>query len=212
MTPTTPETAPQLEPSAPAFRDWRRTAWAAILIAAVGLIPGLIHLQEKQGFALFARLFSHPRRPKQDRTPWEVGNRAKVALTLITMDYGRLNCASKQTFGDAHCRYVDKRHAWPQSLPTAGANQRDLIQPYRTLIGNRLLLVVGLWNEPAIALRLHRESPAGMIEKDLTRFVADCEVQFVGVMSKPNLQWAHGGKWLPDQDTPVAIPHNCTIR
>src|SRR5690606_876374 len=113
-----------------------------------------------------------------DTGAWEVGKSATVHVTLITADYNKLSCYSKQTFKGHHCQFETETQAFRRD-PNAPIddNKKTLVQPYRTHGSNKLIFISGLWATPALATRLHFEPPRGVAEKNLARFVAECEVE-----------------------------------
>jgi hypothetical protein len=147
-----------------------------------------------------------------DTGVWAVGKSAKVHLTLITADFNKLSCHSQQTFKGYHCQFKTETQAFPRDPGAAlDDNKSDLIQPYRTHGTNKLIFVGGLWATPGLATRLHFEPPRGVAESKLARFVAECEVNFVGQMNKPGIRWSPSGKWIQEGNPLVAIPKSCRI-
>ncbi|HTV19984.1 MAG TPA: hypothetical protein VMG12_14970 [Polyangiaceae bacterium] len=143
---------------------------------------------------------------------WKAGNEADVELTLITPDAKRLQCAHDATIEGLHCGYTANKRPF-RRVPNApfDDNDQSVIQPYRTADTNALVLVSGLWAEPEIALRLHREPPVtGDVDKNL-RFVAYCRVRFVGELEKPSLRWDTNAKWGEEPKAMVAKPLRCTL-
>jgi hypothetical protein len=155
--------------------------------------------------------------PKDPTIPkpntWKVGGKATIALTLITADYNKLACASESVFDGYRCAFKSENEAFPRE-PGAPIddNKGKIIQPYRTWLDNQLVLVAGLWAQPALALRLHREPPQGIDEDKLARFVTECEVTFIGVLAQGSkLQWNRGQWVAPDMNAIVARPDSCKI-
>jgi hypothetical protein len=155
--------------------------------------------------------------PKEEIAPtsaWNVGQTATVAITLITADYNKLSCASDKEFDGAHCQYKTEKDLWPRAADAPlDDNKATVIQPYRTATDNKLILVSGLWAQPEVAMRLHREPPQGVAEEKLARFIAQCEVKFVGAVPGVKLRWAPSGAWgNPDVNEPlVAKPVSCKV-
>lgn len=154
--------------------------------------------------------------PKDPTIPkpntWTVGSKATVAITLITADYNKLFCASDKVFEGNHCGFKTENQPWPRD-PNAPLddNKANVIQPYRTWLDNQLILVAGLWAQPAVATRLHREPAAGMEEDKLARFVVECQVTFIGRMDGVRLRWGPGQWGNPDMNPMVAKPDSCKI-
>lgn len=149
--------------------------------------------------------------PPTDTSNWQVGKTSRVRITLITADYQLLACASNQNIEGYHCAYRSETQPWPaEAGQPLDDNKADIIQPYRTWPENQLMLVAGLWNEPTVAQRLHREPFRGVASKKLARFVADCEVKFIGRLN-PRLRWNPGAQWTNEGDALVAKPLSCKI-
>jgi hypothetical protein len=154
--------------------------------------------------------------PKDQTIPkpntWEVGNKATVAITLITADYNKLGCAYDKPVAGYHCGWKGEKESWPRE-PGAPIddNKASVIQPYRTWLDNQLILVAGMWATPALATRLHREPTVGVDEDKLARFVVECEVTFVGKLDGVKLRW-NPGQWTnPDQTPMLARPESCKL-
>jgi hypothetical protein len=155
--------------------------------------------------------------PKDPTVPkpntWKVGGKATVAITLVTADYGKLACASESVFDGKHCAHKSESERFPRDLGAPlDDNKANIIQPYRTWLDNQLVLVAGLWAQPVLALRLHREPSAGIDEEKLARFVVECQVTFIGQLAKDaKLQWNPGQWVVPDMNAIVARPDTCKI-
>ncbi|MEY2936035.1 MAG: hypothetical protein RL033_6784 [Pseudomonadota bacterium] len=143
---------------------------------------------------------------------WELGKEARVQLTLVTADARRLNCAHDQELAGQHCGFTSNKHAWPRAPgDLADDNDAEVIQPYRTADTNALVLVSGVWAQPELAWRVHREPPSYYDIKKQVRFVAFCDVRFVGELENVALRWETGGKWLPEPKAMVAQALRCTL-
>jgi hypothetical protein len=147
-----------------------------------------------------------------DTADWQIGKTAKVHVTLITADYNKLSCYSDKAFEGHHCQFETETQAFRRDPDEPlDDNKKSLIQPYRTHGTNKLIFIGGLWATPALATRLHFEPPRGVAESKLARFVAECEVKFVGKMNNPGVRWSPSGKWIHEGDPLVAIPNSCRI-
>ncbi len=153
--------------------------------------------------------------PRSDTSKWKVGGKATIRLTLVTADYGTLACAADKAFEGKHCVNKTDTEVWPREANAPlDDNKANIIQPYRTWLDNRLILVAGLWATPALAMRLHIEPPGNLLPEKLARFVTECEVRFVGELEKPKLRWGAGSAWGADPNTPtvpVAVPESCKL-
>jgi hypothetical protein len=143
---------------------------------------------------------------------WHVGGSTRVRLTVITMDYERLLCASDKSFGEDHCQYKDQNTPWPQELgEPLDDNKKHVIQPYRTYPDNQLILVSGIWSHPVIATRLHQEPWQGFVETKLQRFVIECDVDFISKIDEVSLRWKPDIAWGKEANAIVARSRNCWL-
>jgi hypothetical protein len=147
-----------------------------------------------------------------DPATWTPGSDAVVDITLITKDEGRLDCSDDRELQGVHCGYKKNRSRWPRPHDAPmDDNQLDVVQPYRTAIGNHLIMVAGLWATPALALRHHQETPRGVPEADLKRFVARCKVHFLGNWDNLDVRWGTAAKWYAEKNGPIARATWCDI-
>ena len=158
--------------------------------------------------------------PPVNANAWAVGTTVRVPITLVTADYDLLACASEETFespdqdkfGPVHCEYKNERERWPVSATFPVDDSRaNTIQPYSAYPNNDLVLVEGLWAEPAVANRLHVEPPEGMEPTKLARFTAECDLTFIGQLKNFKLRWRPNEKWGDKEVAFVARPSNCAI-
>jgi hypothetical protein len=163
-------------------------------------------------FSPLANWISPPEKDATDTSTWQVGNTGKAKVTLVTADYELLGCSHADTFDGARCAFKTETeaHAKDPSAPLDD-NGTNLIQPYRTWPDNKLVLIAGLWAEPNMALRLHSEPSAGVDQKKLARFVADCELKFVGRLENIKVRWSPGQAWVPEGAAMIARPVSCSL-
>ena len=197
--------------------DERQDPISGRLLVAVGIVVTM-------GFVPFCNPVAQALAPKGppdvNVAGWAVGNTVRVPITLVTADYNLLACASEQTFdspdqdtfGPVHCEYKDEQEKWV-SAPTAPVedSHANTIQPYSAYPNNDLVMVEGLWAEPAVADRLHIEPPEGIDPKKLARFTAECDLTFIGQLRNFKLRWRPNEKWGPKDVAFVARPSNCEI-
>src|SRR5690606_5131957 len=116
---------------------------------------------------------------------WKIGSEGTVHLTVVTADYNKLACAHPDAVGPYHCAYADEKKPWPAAKDApVDDNKKNVIQPYRTPDGT-LVMVAGLWAQPAVATRLHNEPPHAIAEKKLARFVVECRMKFLAEWENP---------------------------
>ncbi len=153
----------------------------------------------------------HPPKVKA-ASVWQVGKEAQVQLTLVTADARRLNCAHDAVIEGQHCGFTSNKHTWPRAPgELADDNDVEIIQPYRTADTNALILVSGVWAQPELAWRVHREPPSYYDIKKQVRFVAYCDVRFIGELENVSLRWETGGKWLSEPKALVAQALRCSL-
>lgn len=147
-----------------------------------------------------------------DLGKWRGGVETNVRVTVITADATRLSCAHEGEVDRAHCAYGADHIIWPHGPDEpADDNGPNLIQPYRTSPDNNLILLVGLWAQPEVATRLHREPPNGVVAKRLQRFDVTCRVKFVSQWDKVDLRWETTGTWQTEKGAWVARAQSCTV-
>jgi hypothetical protein len=157
-------------------------------------------------------LFEPSDPPGTDTNAWQTGQKSSLILTVTTADEAALTCGSTESFEGRHCAYKTENELWPRD-PQAPLddNKANIIQPYRTWLDNKLILVSGVWAQPSLAMRVHREPPGNLSPDRLARFTAECKVHFGGRMEKPDLRWSPGQSWVMEQPTMVAIADECKV-
>jgi hypothetical protein len=174
---------------------------------ALGLILAMVLIP----FSPIGRWVERKGPGPHDLASWVPGAVGKVRVTVVTGDYDALTCESGTALEGAHCAYKSQTEVWPND-PSAPLddNKVHIIQPYRTTPDNKLVLIAGLWANPAIAMRLHREPP-NMSGKKLIRFVASCDMKFIGKLEDEKLRWNNAGSWQDEGPAMVARPTSCQI-
>ena len=146
-----------------------------------------------------------------DTSKWVPGATELVKITLVTEDELRLTCGSDELVADKyHCALKKNKVRWPKS-PGAPIddNKATIIQPYRTLVGNKLIFIAGVWAQPEVATRAHQE-PAGVVPvKRQQRFIAYCRVRFHTTFEEALVRWFPGAKWFTEKQVPVATAERC---
>lgn len=163
-----------------------RFVLAAVAIVAMGFLP--FNRCSQQWFPTDAP-------PEAIVGVQQPGSTVVIGVSVVTSDYAALSCASDRSYDGLHCSFKDKTTPWPVD-PSApiDENKRNVLQPYRTWDTNHLVLLAGLWAEPTVALRLHREPPSAQA-KTLARFVARCKVKIVETTDKSTVRWSDRGAW-----------------
>ena len=105
-------------------------------------------------------------------TEYREGATIEVEITLITADAFDLICALDREVSGHHCAHVRPGERW------SGGGNEVLLKPYSTH-GGDLLLIPGLFSEPAVRARFAEELPAGKKRDQLRRFSARCKMTLV---------------------------------
>ncbi len=184
-----------------------------LLLVLLGLLTGLsllisrATLLDEPVVSFVARrwLVATPLPDQTDTGAWQPGKKVDVYLTLIGADAERLACADPAALDGVHCGFRTDTERWPGAPGVTDDNQRDVLQPYRTSPDNKLVLIAGIWATPALATRLHEEPPSSRPEKQLQRFVARCEVEFLGKLPEPKLRWNPKERFAPPAQPDYAI-------
>jgi hypothetical protein len=143
---------------------------------------------------------------------WETGKTMRVGITLVTKDADRLACASDLKFGEARCEFKQNKQRWPKEEGAiVDDNGVNLIVPYRTTIGNHLIFITALWDNPAMAFRRHREPSRSIPEAKLKRFTANCNLEFIGKFDSIELRWDYSKPWYTEKNAAVARALDCVI-
>jgi hypothetical protein len=129
-----------------------------------------------------------------------------AAINLVSTDRDDLACASDQSFGRRRCEFRAPRIRWPD--PPAPA---DRLAAYFTLDG-RLLIVPGLFEQPAVAARFAAEAASGLPRDLRHRFAASCRFELVDQLRDFHTRWLASGGWNHQDEAWVAIPSDCHVR
>lgn len=177
----------------------------------IAMLLGIALIANKYLERFIERTLDPPKPPKP-AAQWTIGAEADIEITLITDDARRLACASDTVIEGKRCTHDGKRRRTPRA-PNAPLddNNADLIQPYRTADTNQLVFVAGLWAQPALALRLHREPPDVIASDKLIRFVAYCRVRFIGELTDAETRWDTTAAWQGKSSALVAEPLRCSL-
>lgn len=121
------------------------------------------------------------------------GQDVDVAITLVTTDAKALACAYAEEIKGRHCEFASKSEKWTKP-PSSGQapSPRDVYAPYKTT-DDILLLVPGLFSEPALKERLAIDPPN--FNSEHIRFVANCKLHVEGKLNEVDVRWAPNGQW-----------------
>jgi hypothetical protein len=129
-----------------------------------------------------------------------------ASISLVTTDRDDLACASPDAFGPYRCGFRAPGKAWPEPPPRA-----DLLAAYYT-VNQQLLIVPGLFEQPAVAARYAVEAPRGLPRDLRPRFVASCRFELVGELRHFQTRWLRTGGFNPQDRAWVAVPSDCRVR
>lgn len=157
------------------------------------------------------QLFTKRAPETTDAKTWQIGDSARVNLTVMAADYDRLACASDQVFQGARCAFDAATEAVSTIAPeVVDDNHRNQLQPYRSTDG-QLLLIPAVWAQPSVATRVHQEPYEGVKDKRLSRFVISCELQFMEKWQKVQVRWKQKEKWSDQGEAMIAKPIQCSV-
>ncbi len=131
-----------------------------------------------------------------------VGATFEGDITLVTADRNDLDCSARAGVGAYQCAFSDDRTA-------RTVEERSKLRPFMT-IDRRLLLIPGLFFEPAIEGR-YKTEPPNKPRTQLKRFSAKCEIKVVGLLDDVKARWAPDGEWEASGKVPVATVSGCQI-
>jgi hypothetical protein len=184
---------------------------AGRLWIAVAMLLGL-GLIANPKFNSCVQSYAPPEDLHTDFAKWREGNEADVRVTLITADSTRLACASATNPENVHCEYGADHNPWGRGPnDPADDNRPHIIQPYRTSPDNALILIAGLWAQPEVAMRLHREPPVAIPVKRQGRFDVTCRVKFLTKLDSVDLRWDVNATWQTEHGAWVARALSCTV-
>ncbi|HEY6477248.1 MAG TPA: hypothetical protein VI456_11755 [Polyangia bacterium] len=129
-----------------------------------------------------------------------------TAINLVTTDRDDLACASDKSFGKYRCEFKAPGVPWPD--PPAPA---DRLAGYYTM-DQKLVVVPGLFEQPALAARYAQEQPRNLTRDQRPRFSANCQLKTIDHLRDFQTRWLKGGDWNHQDDAPVAVPSGCKIQ
>lgn len=140
---------------------------------------------------------------------YTAGQNADVAITLVSTDARALACAGTEEVNGRHCEYETQTQRWtkPPSDPAKPATQ-TVLAPYKTS-DDVMLLIPGLFSEPALQQRLSIDPPN--FGQEHSRFLAHCKMHIEAKMAKFDVRWQTSGPWYPSTDVWTATVSGCTI-
>ncbi len=152
---------------------------------------------------------------------WQKNKLEEVGITLISSDFDKLACAYEKPIEGVHCQFKSENELWPTE-PNAPLddNKRNIIQPFSLVPDNQLILLAGLWAQPAVAYRIHQEPGTAVAQKKQARFIAKCKIRPLERVANASIRWNVGAAWgkaavvIPDHpDTLpwVAVADDCTV-
>jgi hypothetical protein len=136
------------------------------------------------------------------------GQDIDVAITLVSTDAKALACASSEEINGRHCEWSSKSDKWNKPSSTGRPPSADTLAPYKTT-DDILLLVPGLFSDPALVQRLAIDPPT--FGQEHIRFVANCKLHVDAKMKELDVRWATQGPWYPQRDVPIGTISGCWL-
>lgn len=139
---------------------------------------------------------------RQSAPQGAVGNIVEAAITLITSDRTDVDCAMEASIDGYHCGFT------AQDKPFQ-VDEKNKLQPFFT-VERRLLLVPGLFLDPAVEMRFKSEPPTKPREQ-LARFTARCQVRIQKAVSDVRVRWLSSAPFGEPGPAEVATIVDCKI-
>jgi hypothetical protein len=136
------------------------------------------------------------------------GQDVDVAITLVSTDAKALSCASSEEIKGRHCEWATKSERWNKPSSTGRPAATDTLAPYKTT-DDILLLVPGLFSEPALVERLAIDPPT--FGQEHIRFVANCKLHVEAKLKEVDVRWATQGQWYPQREVPMGTVTGCWL-
>jgi len=155
-------------------------------------------------WAVYSEFYYHREAPAQ-RALAE-GQDVDVAITLVSTDAKALACSSSEEIKGRHCEYQSRTERWNKPSSTGKPATADTLAPYKTT-DDILLLVPGLFSEPALVERLAIDPPT--FGQEHIRFVANCKLHVESKVKEVDVRWATQGQWYPQRDVPIGAVTGC---
>jgi len=157
-------------------------------------------------FALYSEV-GYRHKPRKQRSFVE-GQEYDVAITLISTDAKALACWSAEDPNNRHCQFQSPTEQWAKPAPSGRQAAEDTLAPYKTT-DDELLLIPGLFQQPALRERLNIDPPTFGVEH--IRFVANCKLHIEGKLKEINVRWATNGQWQQQKDVPFGGVTSCWL-
>jgi hypothetical protein len=146
--------------------------------------------------------FSFASVPPENVLIYQLKAVGEANITLVTADRNDLDCAAKEGILGFTCGFSNELVALP-------GDERSKLKPFYT-VERQLILVPGLFLEPAIRARYQSELPNQPRER-LKRFTANCQLRLIGSLRGVRTRWLANGEWTPPEDIEVGTISKCTI-
>ena len=189
--------------------DWRLLVTLLLTLLIGAMACDLVH--ERAARTLSPDPVSSPK-PRQ----WRKGHTATLDITLTTAGYHGLDCAAEGHLEGYRCQYKQNlsRFEWPKVTPRpvpVDNNRGYFIQPYRTAHNDHLLFIAGLWATPEVAYHVHLRPVHKAGTPDPVRFIARCQLRFLGELNNVFSRWRVDGPWQSHTKAPVALAERCVV-
>jgi hypothetical protein len=149
-----------------------------------------------------------PTRPQPEMTKGAV---IDAPITLVAADRNDLACMMPlrgTDEGGYHCEYVAADKTWADD--NNKLDRKKLLSPYKT-IDDVLLLIPGLFEDPAVQER-YQDEPATKVSRDKqARFTAQCKVKLVSELEGVMVRWHPKGQWQGPHKVWYGEASNCQV-
>jgi hypothetical protein len=150
-----------------------------------------------------------PTRPQPEMVK---GALIDAPVTLVTSDRNDLACMwpNKGTDeGGYHCEFISQEKPWADGAAEK-TDRKKVLSPYKT-IDDVLILIPGLFEEPAVLERYQDELPGKAPKDKLARFTAQCKVKLLTEVEGVMVRWNPKGPWQGPHKVWIGEASNCQV-
>jgi hypothetical protein len=132
-------------------------------------------------------------------------------ITLVSADRLDLACVlpKKDVEGGYHCEFVGVDKPWAES-GAESVDRKKVLSPYKT-IDDVLILIPGLFEEPAVHERYQDEPPSKANREKLQRFTAQCKLKLLTEVDSVMVRWNPKGQWQGPHKVWIGEASNCQV-
>jgi hypothetical protein len=137
----------------------------------------------------------------------QAGTVVRARITLNNTDRTGLSCAVDTSISGYRCEFAQPGQRWPPPVQPAEAER---LAPYLTT-RRALLLVPGLFENPAVARRYQEERERVQGRESRRRFEADCEFELVEKLDRVAVRLGPRAQWETESRVWLAVPRQCQV-